>query len=69
MNNERNQVDVELENEMRRCHDIIDDIEHKLEDAYAEENPREIKRCMDALETLNEESLNLRREFDKKQKH
>lgn len=64
--NKEHVVDIELEDEIKRCHEIIDDIEHKLEDAYSEENPKEIRRCMDALETLNEESRNLKRRLDGK---
>lgn len=59
------ELDLELELELKRCHEVMDDIEHKLEDAYSEENPKEIKRCTEALETLEKEFFDIRSKVDK----
>lgn len=62
------ELDLELELELKRCHEVMDDIEHKLENAYSEENPKEIKRCTKALETLEKEFFDIRSKVDKVKK-
>lgn len=59
---ERNIKDMEKELEF--CNTVMHDIEHKLEDAYLEENTKEIKRCEDALKTLDKEFFTLKHEMN-----
>lgn len=59
------EIDLELELELKRCHEVMDDIEHKLENAYSEENPQEIKRCTKALETIEKEYFDIKSKVKK----
>lgn len=58
-----NKHEKEVLKDLSNCGTIIHDIEHKLEDAYLDENGIEIKRCEDALKTLDEEYLKLKNEM------
>ncbi len=54
----------ELEKDLEFCNEVMHDIEHKLEDAYMEENVKEIKRCQEALKTLDKEFFKIKYEMN-----
>lgn len=56
--------EMELERELEFCNEVMHDMEHKLEDAYMEENTKEIKRCQEALKTLDKEFFKIKYEMN-----
>lgn len=53
----------ELEKDMKYCETVMRDIEEKLEEAYLNEDLTAIKRCEDALRTLENEFFIIKKEI------
>lgn len=58
-----NKHEKEIEKDLKHCEKVMHDIEEKLETAYVEEDLISIRRCKEALDTLEEEYFELRHEF------
>lgn len=58
-----NKHEKELEKDMRYCETVMRDIEEKLEVAYLNEDLNSIKRCEDALRTLENEFFIIKKEI------
>jgi len=54
--------------DMKLCQTVIHDIENKLENAYVDEDIIEMKRCEEALKTLDKEYFELKKELTEKLK-
>ena len=54
--------------DMKLCQTVIHDIENKLENAYVDEDIIEMKRCEEALKTLDKEYFELKKELSEKLK-
>lgn len=59
-----NKHEKEIERDLKYCEEVMHDIEHKLETAYVEEDLIAIRRCEAALNTLDEEFFELRKEME-----
>lgn len=57
-----------LVKDMKLCQTVIHDIENKLENAYVDEDIIEMKRCEEALKTLDKEYFELKKELSEKLK-
>lgn len=55
-----------LVKDLKLCQTVMHDIENKLEDAYLDENVIEMKRCEEALKTLDKEYFQLKTELGEK---
>ncbi len=54
--------------DLKLCQNVIHDIEAKLEDAYLGENVIEMKRCEEALKTLDKEYFELKHQLTERLK-
>ena len=61
-------IEKSLEKDMKVCSRIIHDMEDKLEHAYLDENIVEMKRCENALETLDNEYFQLKKKLTEMKK-
>lgn len=65
---ERQMNGKHLVKDLKQCQAVIHDIEEKLENAYLDENVIEMKRCEEALKTLDKEYFELKHELGEKLK-
>jgi len=59
-----NKHEKEIERDIKYCENIMHDIEEKLEVAYVKEDLDSIRRCQAALNTLDEEFFELKKEME-----